>query len=229
MVVTEAEAERMLSCRVVVKKLTDEMVTRYRKVRRCTVVVKKCSQARRVMVYKATVKKASVIDGKIIKPALQIHPRLRNAFKKSYEKDPNCPSKGLTCVDCPKKFKNIRSLNSHWKSLHSGEYKFECSFCKKKFLNLHHFTTHERLHRNIMRFVCTICGKKFVRSPLLKHHYRADHSGRLECVHCDVTFACAKSLRHHLLEADKIFMCKWCKKMYSCYASLYRHMRDNCC
>ena len=100
----------------------------------------------RTIIYRCKNVYARTVGGRVTKPKMNVNPNLRYMFNTSYKKNPSGPEKQVTCVDCCKKFKNERSMNSHWTVIHSGTFNYECSFCDKRFLNKHHFCTHERLH-----------------------------------------------------------------------------------
>ena len=147
------------------------------------------------------------VSGHLSKLTMKVNLNLMYMFNTSYKKNPSAAGKPVSCVDCSKKFKNERSMNSHWTAFHSGTFKYECSFCDKKFLNKHHFCTHKRLHWKILNFSCPVCNKKFVRLAVLRHHLRAKHGRKYNCDHCGKGFGSAKILRQHLLEVDKFFVC----------------------
>ena len=177
----------------------------------------------RTIIYRCTSVYARTVGGQLTKPKMKVHRNLMYMFNTSYKKNPSGAEKQVSCTDFCKKFKNDRSMNSHWTAFHSGTFKFECSFCDKKFLNKHHFCTHERLHHKILNFSCPVCNKKFVRLAVLRHHLRAEHNRKYKCDHCGKEFGSAKSLHQHLIEIDKFFACTRCDRRYSHYASLFRH------
>ena len=160
-----------------------------------------------IVIYKCTSVYPRTVSGHLSKPKMKVNPNLMYMFNTSHKKNPSAAGKSVSCVDCSKKFKNERSMNSHWTAFHSGTFKYECSFCDKKFLNKHHFCTHKCLHRKILNFSCPVCNKKFVRLAVLRHHLRAEHGRKYNCDHCGKGFGSAKILRQHLLEVDKFFVC----------------------
>ena len=177
----------------------------------------------RTIIYRCRTVYPRTVAGCLTKPQMKVNPNLRDVFNTSYKKNPCGPEKDVSCVDCGKKFKNERSMNSHWTAFHSGTFNYECSFCDKKFLNKHHFCTHERLHRKILNFPCPICNKKFVRLAVLRHHLRAEHGRKYNCNHCGKDFGSAKILCQHLIEIDKFSVYTRCDRRYCHYASLFRH------
>ena len=226
MVVTESDAESMLNSKVIVKWLTrQEIEYHLHNVWPCHVKLQRLHIPRgRAVIYKCHTVYAKTVGGHLRKPEIDVNHNLLQIFNSSYQKDPSGPGNQVSCVDCSKKFKNDRSMLSNWKS-HSGDFKFECPFCDKRFLNKHHHATHKHLHRNILNFPCLICNKKFLRLPVLRHHIRAEHGQCFECHHCDKEFASAKVLWQHLIEVDKLLICKKCWRTYAQYASLFRHLQ----
>ena len=251
MVVTERQAEAMLNCHVELERIHVPngriIIGRSENVKARTVgglsrsivteeeveAMAKCRvhlhrihvPTGRTIIYKCTSVYPRTVSGHLSKPKMKVNPNLMYMFNTSYKKNPSAAGKLVSCVDCSKKFKNERSMNSHWTAFHSGTFKYECSFCDKKFLNKHHFCTHERLHWKILNFSCPVCNKKFVRLAVLRHHLRAKHGRKYNCNHCGKGFGSAKILRQHLLEVDKFFVCSRCDRRYSHYASLFRHFQ----
>ena len=140
-IVMEEEVEAMANCRVQLQRIHVPPIS--------WIIIYKCTS-----VYPRTV------SGRLSKSKMKVNPNLMYMFNTSYKKNPSAAGKLVSCVDCSKKFKNERSMNSHWMAFHSGTFKYECSFCDKKFLNKHHFCTHECLHQKILNFSCPVCNKK---------------------------------------------------------------------
>ena len=186
-IVTEEEVEAMAKCRVHLHRIH--------------------VPTSQTIIYKCTSVYPRTVSGHLSKPKMKVNPNLMYMFNTSYKKNPSAAGKPVSCVDCSKKFKNERSMNSHWTAFHSGTFKYECSFCDKKFLNKHHFCTHECLHQKILNFSCPVCNKKFVRLAVLRHHLWAEHGRKYNCNHCGKGFGSTKILRQHLLEVDKFFLC----------------------
>jgi uncharacterized Zn-finger protein len=74
----------------------------------------------------------------------------------------------------------------------SGNGRFTCEFpgCDKSYGKKHHLREHERKHSGDMKFACEVCGKKFYMHVMKRHMY--SHTGLKPHVcrwKCGLTFA----------------------------------------
>ena len=67
----------------------------------------------RTIIYRCTSVYARTVGGQLKKPKMKVNPNLMYMFNTSYKKNPSGAGKQVSCLDCCKKFKNERSMNSH--------------------------------------------------------------------------------------------------------------------
>lgn len=79
------------------------------------------------------------------------------------------------CPDCDKCYKHQSTLAMHRK-VHTGEYKFKCQYCHKKFYLAEYYNRHMRVHTREKPYECDVCQKSFSQSNTLIQHKRI-HTG----------------------------------------------------
>uniref|UniRef100_A0ABM5FGN9 Uncharacterized protein isoform X2 n=1 Tax=Pogona vitticeps TaxID=103695 RepID=A0ABM5FGN9_9SAUR len=103
------------------------------------------------------------------------------------------------CSHCRKGFLQRRSLVIHQKS-HTGEKLYKCSQCGKCFSYQGNLIRHRRIHTGEKRYTSLECGKSFGRNNHLKTH-QIIHTGEklYECSQCGKCFSQRKYLNTHQL------------------------------
>jgi len=83
--------------------------------------------------------------------------------------------------------------------VHSGERRFKCETCDKKFSMAANLCSHQLVHTCERRFACDMCDKTFTCMSLLRRH-KFLHTGERPqvCEVCKNTFSEASSLRAHM-------------------------------
>lgn len=151
----------------------------------------------------------------------------------------------LWCSFCQKQLKGVKDFDSHM-TLHTGEKKYQCHLCDKKWRNRFHFKNHLVRQHNIgakqyvsekgsKLFMCDKCGLSFAFSNLLVAHRRLACGGPpFECSQCGKAFQHRCSLdKHKRRHAGllKTFMCDKCGESFTHITSFkshvkYRHTRE---
>lgn len=107
--------------------------------------------------------------------------RSSQLLKEHYTKchvNPKCNSDQKICPDCGKLVRNQRMLGIHISTVHTREFKFECTLCDRKFflrneLKRHNLSAHEKKKL----FPCEICGTRFTQFYNMNAHRQKLHDG----------------------------------------------------
>lgn len=137
--------------------------------------------------------------------------------------------KNYVCDVCGWSFRDVSNLKSH-ALRHTGEKKFACKECDRKFFDKSQYMLHIRVrHRGEKPFVCKYCGLSFANSPARCRHERKFHANQLpfECDLCSRTFISQVSLNSHKLvhvNGEKIHHCDTCNKTFKDAGILKTHL-----
>lgn len=132
---------------------------------------------------------------------------------------------------CTKTFKSKIGLQEH-SARHSGEHKFTCEVCSKKFLLRSYFVAHQRIHSsdNQKSFTCSLCSKQFKSKQNLIDHENC-HLGlkNFKCDKCDKSF---NTKTHHDIHykshlQNEQFDCSVCLKFFNTKNYLKTHMKTH--
>ncbi|XP_072530509.1 uncharacterized protein [Salminus brasiliensis] len=106
--------------------------------------------------------------------------------------------KRFVCPHCSKRFKCFSQLEIHERS-HTGEKPFRCTLCGKRYAQKGHLYTHQRTHTGEKPYRCLHCGKGFIQKCTLDMHQRT-HTGEKPfiCVKCGKGFTKKCNLTKHL-------------------------------
>ena len=95
-----------------------------------------------------------------------------------FEKNPNG---GYTCPEESCNYTAIESnrMRMHYMK-HTGEKKYQCKLCDKKFAKIETCRNHIRTHDDKYKFKCSECDKTFAQFPRMKKHSLDKHGLMLE-------------------------------------------------
>jgi Zinc finger, C2H2 type/C2H2-type zinc finger/Zinc-finger of C2H2 type len=133
--------------------------------------------------------------------------------------------------NCNKAFKSKIGLREH-AAKHTGEYKFTCKDCDKKFLLRSYFVAHQRIHFNAKqkKFPCSLCSKTFKSKQNLIDHENC-HLGLkfFKCEICEKSYTTKTHLDIHLKSHNQIdrFMCTVCNKFFKSKNYLKTHIKTH--
>nr|CAD7425428.1 unnamed protein product [Timema monikensis] len=134
------------------------------------------------------------------------------------------------CDLCGASFERARQYYGHLHQ-HTGERKWECSFCfNKVFRNHSLLRSHEKqFHLNLRPYCCKMCGARFDRLSQLSYHERRVHNNERPhvCQICFKPFFKRSDLKAHLtihLGINKC-ICETCGRKFNHVSNLIRHTR----
>ena len=82
----------------------------------------------------------------------------------------------LICSECGKSYPNEKSLKNHEYYKHTErEYKYQCSYCEKKFTMKLTKKKHEKKHLP-KNYTCSFCGKMLRSKQMMEQHEKRIHS-----------------------------------------------------
>ncbi|XP_026070570.1 zinc finger protein 79 isoform X2 [Carassius auratus] len=106
--------------------------------------------------------------------------------------------KRFVCSYCSKRFRCFSQLTVHQRS-HTGEKPYRCTLCGKSYIQKGHLYTHQRTHTGEKPYRCSLCGKGFIQKCTLDMHLRS-HTGEkpYTCTKCGRGFTTKFNLNKHL-------------------------------
>jgi len=81
--------------------------------------------------------------------------------------------------------------------MHTGERRFNCQLCDKRFKHISTLRSHEQIHTGERRYICQICDKRFTQiSSLCRHKIMHTGECRFSGKLCDNRFFQASNHLH---------------------------------
>lgn len=141
------------------------------------------------------------------------------------------PERNHACDICHSRFFDKKTLLDHaetHKPQDQRRFRYQCSFCSKKFLNKTQYTEHQTKHTGHKIFSCDICGKQFgFRSSVEKHKMFVHSTHRpYTCTVCPKSFKMQRHLDQHMVlhTGKSDFTCTTCGRPFSCKETLKGHV-----
>ncbi len=82
---------------------------------------------------------------------------------------------GFPCAQCPKKYKEARSLARHVEEKHNAANKVSCEVCSKEFPAQRYLKDHLKSAHTGEYFVCNVCGVQCKWKSSMNKHMRRAH------------------------------------------------------
>ena len=139
--------------------------------------------------------------------------------------------KRFRCEPCDTDFELKKSFKEHNRRLHnSGDYKYFCDFCGRKFWHRQEFTLHRAKHTGDKPFHCGRCGiASFADSQRLTNHLKTcGKENTFKCNQCGGMYSDQKSLSTHVSDHHEKTErpCPICpNKIYTSEGGYCNHMR----
>ncbi|RZC32652.1 zf-H2C2 2 domain containing protein [Asbolus verrucosus] len=145
------------------------------------------------------------------------------------------------CQICPKAFNTSSDLHKHKICVHldRSQWKYECSYCQRRFPLKTNLDTHTKTHTGERNFLCHLCDRKCINRSVLKRHIES-HSvvKSFKCNLCLQGYKYQKSLDIHMVkvhgigdtkipERVKKYFCSLCPKSYFANNKLQKHIRSH--
>uniref|UniRef100_A0A2C9KDV1 C2H2-type domain-containing protein n=1 Tax=Biomphalaria glabrata TaxID=6526 RepID=A0A2C9KDV1_BIOGL len=134
--------------------------------------------------------------------------------------------KPFTCDRCDKNWSTYLSLKLHYRK-HTGEKRFKCSECGKRFRHPYALREHntEHFQDSNMKYLCIMCGKSFHDRTNLENHMAHHVMDRVSCNICGKSFASFRNLDSHMKihSNDRPYRCKICPKAFVSIYNLKVH------
>ncbi|GAB0090300.1 hypothetical protein DMENIID0001_050190 [Sergentomyia squamirostris] len=106
----------------------------------------------------------------------------------------------------------------------------QCKICKKLFRSPYKLRVHMVTHTGERKFECGLCEKKFAKKDVLSTHLKIHmanvHTANVTCSICGIVSKNAFSLKQHMRRhtADKSFQCSVCGKAFVYKCDMIRHI-----
>ena len=145
------------------------------------------------------------------------------------------------CQICSKAFNTSSDLHKHKICVHQdrSQWKYECSFCQRRFPLKTNLDTHTKTHTGERNFLCHLCDRKCINKSVLKRHIESHSIAKtFKCNLCLQGYKYQKSLDIHMVkvhgigeakvpERVKKYFCSICPKSYFANNKLQNHIRSH--
>lgn len=102
----------------------------------------------------------------------------------------------LFVCHCGRKYKSKSALKLHARD-HSGQFPFQCRYCKQGFSQMRRLREHEARHTGKPVAVCDVCGFEAKSFYGLQTHKNIHLENKFACPHCDKVFYSKQALSRH--------------------------------
>lgn len=115
------------------------------------------------------------------------------------------------------------------KVIHNGAVFYRCEICSKELTRVNYYISHMSIHTGEKKFICHLCGKRFRLAPMLKVHVKLTHE-RIKNYNCEVCgqkFGTSTNLaeHRHTHTGERPHTCPQCGKSYKQRSALFVHSR----
>ncbi|XP_055312472.1 zinc finger protein 436-like [Sitodiplosis mosellana] len=146
--------------------------------------------------------------------------------KQLHEK--RCKHRQYECYLCDYKCFAKHCLKDHMQAKHTGEHRFQCEICGKKFIYRNHFSQHLAIHSDQFPFGCSKCRRGFTIEDDKIAHENVCRCRQYQCYICEAFNQRKGHLRNHKRvhhTGEKPFHCKWCDKCFIRKYEVEKHMK----
>lgn len=154
------------------------------------------------------------------------------------ENNPDCEVKKYKCmhIGCARLFSSRFKLVRHI-LIHSGERRFSCNSCDRRFHRKDHLKNHLQVHNpNKLLHTCQLCRKSYCSILSFRKHvaFHCAESGDLVCKLCGTVCDNRESIMHHLKvhtgsrtlrgPSERKFPCDRCDRSFFTKKDVKRHL-----
>ncbi|XP_037082077.1 zinc finger protein 497-like [Pollicipes pollicipes] len=131
----------------------------------------------------------------------------------------------VTCTVCYKQLRKD-SLREHMRR-HTGETRYTCAVCSKKFVAFSSLRAHRRTHTGDKPHKCHLCAEMFHVKASLAEHLERHQGAELRCEQCSRVFPSSRRLAAHAKTHDRRrwqpHTCEFCGQGFMTARSLRQH------
>jgi len=157
----------------------------------------------------------------------------RTNYKLRVHMETHEPTAKFTCSfdGCGKAFKSLIGMQEHAAAKHTGEYKYTCDVCQKRFLLRSYFMSHQKTHQLERTFACSLCSKTYRTKQNLIDHENC-HLGvkQFKCSDCEQSFTTKNHLDvHHRMKhrQNDSVTCTVCQKSFKSRSYMKIHIKTH--
>ncbi|CAG2115057.1 unnamed protein product, partial [Medioppia subpectinata] len=139
-------------------------------------------------------------------------------------------------VGCDDRFRIVKKLQHHYRTVHNSDYALKCHKCDKRFRERHKLRKHKIIYHSTgapkMPYQCAYegCGQGFIENFQLVAHTRKEHTLEqpYECQQCDRRFVLEVYLTRHVAHNhSKAYGCEACDQTFDTKTALNGHHSEN--